>query len=150
MFRLYIVLALISLYIIPLGNMAITTNSPVVANNDSTRNIFENIRGSIYNAHESQTDNDPLVTADNSTISGDINSLRWCALSRDLLERWGGPISYGDTIYVESECDYAPEYFIGYWVVKDCMNSRYENSIDFLVEAGSYYLRFKHCLVIKY
>ena len=89
--------------------------------------------GTIYNAVESQCDADPLVTADNSKINLKVlktGSLRWVALSRDLLKRWGGPYNYGDTIHVY----HTDNRIRGKWVVHDTMNARFKKRIDFLVD----------------
>lgn len=91
-------------------------------------------RATTYNPDPAQCDSDPLTTADNSTI--DLNklkdgTLRWVALSRDLLSRWGGCFNYGDTITVESV---SKPQINGDWVVRDCMNARYKKSLDFLFD----------------
>ena len=89
------------------------------------------LTGTVYNAVPGQTDDSPLVTADNSRIDlHELNSgnLRWCALSRDLLSRWDGPFNYGDLIMVEGAGHMA-----GIWAVHDTMNKRYTSYIDFLV-----------------
>lgn len=98
---------------------------------------YANVVGTVYYAVEAQCDDDPLITADSSIIDPDnVNELRWCALSRDLINQhdkwrnWNGKIKFGDTIYVESD----HEGINGYWVVHDTMNARYKNSIDFLVD----------------
>jgi len=102
------------------------------------------VTATVYEAVPSQTDDTPLYTADGSHIDPDrIPSLRWCAVSRNLLKRWGGPYDYGDTIYVEiPEIDpiwgnnlLYKKYgnmVNGYWVIHDTMNKRYKNYMDFL------------------
>ena len=97
------------------------------------------IRATTYNPVSSQCDNDPLTTADGSKIdliSLQRQEIRWVALSRDLLCRWGGPFNYGDTISVFSieNCQ-----INGDWIVHDCMNARYDKSIDFLFDANNNY-----------
>ena len=90
-------------------------------------------RASTYNAVVSQCDSDPLNTADMSridTVKLKLGLIRWCALSRDLLSRWGGIVDYGDTITVKSRNPRIK----GEWAVHDCMNARYKNSIDFLFD----------------
>jgi hypothetical protein len=90
------------------------------------------ITGTYYHAVAAQCDATPLITADNSKI--DLvklkdKKIRWVALSRDLLARWGGPFNYGDTIKVSQ----GSEKVNGLWVVHDSMNRRFKNRIDFLV-----------------
>ena len=86
-------------------------------------------RATTYWCTESQCDSNPYTTADGSIIDPQ-SPQRFVALSRDLLFRWGGQFHYGDTIEV-----YSNEHpnINGLWRVSDCMNSRYEMSIDFLL-----------------
>lgn len=94
-------------------------------------------RASTYNAMVSQCDSDPFNTADMSridTVKLRDGKIRWCALSRDLLTRWGGIVNYGDTISVKS---IRKPQINGEWVVHDCMNARYSNSVDFLFDADN-------------
>lgn len=82
----------------------------------------------VYSPSVGQCDDTPLVTADNSVI--DIEELkngrlRWCAVSRDLLQDY----SYGDTIYIFISDGHPKN---GQWVIHDTMNKRYSNYIDFL------------------
>lgn len=92
-------------------------------------------RATTYQPTTAQCDSDPLTTADGSKI--DPNNLkRWVALSRDLLSRWGGPFAYGDTLDIYSK-DHPN--LNGEWVVHDCMNARYEMSIDFLMSPEDNY-----------
>jgi len=86
---------------------------------------------SFYNPVSNQTDSTPLITGSQKKI--DLNKLKkgllkWCAVSPDLLKRFGGKYKYGDTIYVKSPLQYK-----GKWIIEDCMNRRYKNKIDFLV-----------------
>lgn len=90
-------------------------------------------RATHYNAEVEQCNADPLTTADMSRIDPVILSrgeISWCALSRDLLTRWGGEIDYGDTIIVISSKNININ---GIWVVHDTMHSRWKKTIDFLV-----------------
>ena len=108
-------------------------------------------RATTYNAVASQCDNDPFTTADGSRIYPDKlrdMKIRWCALSRDFLARWGGLFDYGDTIVVGS---FSSPQINGKWVVKDCMNKRYTNSLDFLFDSENNKPKLGVCkdLIIK-
>jgi 3D (Asp-Asp-Asp) domain-containing protein len=84
-----------------------------------------------YNPVKSQCDLDPLTTASNDKINIKklkAGKIRWIACSRNLLKRWGGDLKYGDKVYVVSK----NKNIKGYWIVKDSMNKRYKNRIDFL------------------
>ena len=89
------------------------------------------VTGTKYQPVEAQTDATPFNTADGSFIEAEKlknGELRWCALSQDLLWYRGGRFRYGDSLYVHSE----QKAIKGWWIVHDCMNSRYTNRIDFL------------------
>lgn len=108
-------------------------------------------RATTYNPVSSQCDSNPLTTADGSLI--DLaklkdQSLRWVALSRDFIARWGGLFDYGDTIQVGS---FSSPQINGFWVVKDCMNKRYSNSLDFLFDSDNNKPKLGVCkdLIIK-
>ena len=95
--------------------------------------VEHSVTVTVYHAVESQTDDTPHILADGTVI--DINragEYRYCALSRDLLERWHGPYSYGDVIHLEGAGA-----FSGKWIVKDTMNKRFTNRVDLLVDASS-------------
>jgi 3D (Asp-Asp-Asp) domain-containing protein len=104
------------------------------------------LTATVYNPTESQCDSTPLITACNSKIN--LKKLRkkqikWVALSRDLLKRWGGQIEYGDSIYVLSGSKK------GWWIVKDTMHKRYKNRIDFLTYNEKYFKEEIRILVKK-
>jgi hypothetical protein len=72
-----------------------------------------------------------LTTADNSHINlEDLyeGKIRWIAVSQDLLEKNGGTLNYGETIYLCS----SNKLVTGAWVIHDCMNRRYTSRIDIL------------------
>jgi hypothetical protein len=85
----------------------------------------------IYNPVRGQCDDDPLVTASNRKIdlarlrNGD---LRWMALSREMLSRWGGELKYGDTLTVNAG-DNAID---GEWIIQDTMAKRFSKHGDLL------------------
>ena len=108
-------------------------------------------RATTYNPVASQCDSNPLTTADGSLI--DLaklkdQSLRWVALSRDFISRWGGLFHYGDTIVVGS---FSSPQINGEWILHDCMNARYSNPVDFLFDARNNKPKLGICndLVIK-
>src|SRR5687768_17357585 len=89
-----------------------------------------NVTASVYFPVKSQTDDSPLITADNSKINPlKPRKHRWIAVSRNLLRRWGGSIDYGDTLKVTG----ISKRMDGHYVVRDTMNKRIRNRIDILV-----------------
>lgn len=69
-----------------------------------------------YRSVPEQTDSSPYYTS-----IGERVHPHGVAVSQDLLKRRGGPINYGDILYIED---------IGFKVVNDCMNARHKNHID--------------------
>ena len=120
-------------------NVYPTDNKPKFISNPFTP-IYDtlDVNITIYNPTKAQTNGNPLETADGSIIDLKMLSkgdLRWCAASRNLLDRWGGPISYGDSIFIMS----TDRNIRGWWKVHDTMHSRFTNYIDLLVPVNSVY-----------
>ncbi|MHA6250250.1 hypothetical protein ACXYMU_20110 [Pontibacter sp. CAU 1760] len=88
------------------------------------------VSASVYFPVPGQTDSSPFITADGSRINkNNPKKHRWIAVSRDLHSRWGGDISYGDSVKVtglSKELD-------GLYIVRDIMNRRIRKRIDILV-----------------
>ncbi|WP_377509701.1 hypothetical protein [Pontibacter locisalis] len=88
------------------------------------------VSASIYHPEPSQTDSTPYITADGSRINKrDPKKHRWIAVSRDLHTRWGGDISFGDSLWVTGISDELD----GLYIVRDVMNQRIHKQIDLLV-----------------
>jgi len=102
--------------------------------------------GTIYYPVAGQCDADPLVTADMTRVNPHkVKEQRIVALSRNLIKRWGGNISYGDTILVTGG---ASKEYLGEWYVHDTMNERFEDYLDFMVPKGTRLVKFDS-LIIK-
>ena len=75
----------------------------------------------VYHAVPEQTDDDPFTTADGTTWDTEtIAGQRIAALSREMLDRWGGPVEYGDAILVEIP----GSDLSGVWWVRDTMANK--------------------------
>ena len=83
-------------------------------------------RLSVYNPIGSQTDSTPLITASIDTIDTNTYNNDWIAISRDLHVKYGGLLSFGDSIYIYGKEDK----FKGLFIVRDLMNKRFKNSMD--------------------
>ncbi len=87
-----------------------------------------------YRSIPTQTDDSPFYTS-----IGEHVNVHGVAVSRDLLDRWGGPIHYGDVIFIED---------VGYKVVNDTMHERWTNRVDVWVETldkeHRFYSKFKN------
>lgn len=110
--------------------------------------VIHKVTGTYYHAETGQTDARPLETADGSQISQSklrSGSLRWIALSRDLIDRHGGHFSYGDSIYI-----YHPDIRLrGWWILHDTMNRRFKNRIDFLIDKATVFPRLTEGILIS-
>lgn len=90
------------------------------------------VTATVYSAQKQQTDSEPFITADNSRITRHYSSKnRWMALSRDMLQNWGGKFAFGDSVEVSG---ISPE-LDGTYVIHDTMNRRMHRTIDLLVSA---------------
>ena len=84
----------------------------------------------MYRPTRYETDSSPNITADGTRINiSKAGSYRYIAVSRDMLTRWGGPFDYGDYVVIEGTKDHD-----GIWQIKDTMNPRFTNRIDFLCD----------------
>jgi hypothetical protein len=88
----------------------------------------------VYNPTVGQCDKTPLITASNAKIDLEKlgrQELRWMALSRDLLKRWKGNFSYGDTVRVVA----GDPQIDGLWIIQDNLNRKYKNRGDLLFDS---------------
>lgn len=76
-----------------------------------------------YRSVKEQTDDSPFYTANGDHVCRD-----GVAVSQDLLKRNGGPLDFGDLVYIEG---------IGIKRINDVMNSRYKNRFDVWVKTYS-------------
>ena len=115
---------------------------------ESLLNIEQyDVTATMYHPVKGQTDKTPHITADGTRIdTRNAGKYRFVALSRDLLKRWGGSFDYGDYIIVEG-CNGK---YDGIWQVKDTMNARFNNRIDFLCSKGANPIKFDNAVIYKY
>ena len=75
-----------------------------------------------------QTDSTPNITADGTHIRiSKASEYKFVALSRNLLNRWGGPFDYGDFILIKGTY-----YKDGVYQVRDTMDPKWVNMVDIL------------------
>lgn len=100
---------------------------------EAAQTLVYTVTATAYQPVVSQTDDEPLVTADNSNIKPHYSSdTRWMALSRDLLARWGGDFQYGDQVLVSG---ISPQ-LDGVYTVHDTMNKRHRHCMDILTHVS--------------
>lgn len=113
---LFIGCVLLKIFRVPLK-----TSSIVVDQSIMLKGVFLGaMTATSYRSVPEQTDSSPFITATGGRVHRD-----GVALSRNLLKRWGGPVSYGDIIYIEN---------IGFKVANDTMNKRHLNHVDIWVK----------------
>ena len=115
--------------------------------NDSLRikldNIFEygiEVDVTMYRPTRQETDSTPNITADGTKIKiSEASRYRFVAVSRNLLERWGGFLNYGDFVLLKDA-----GHKDGIYRVKDTMNARWVNVVDILESPGTNPYKFKN------
>jgi len=112
----------------------------LVIENDSLKirldNIFEygiEVDVTMYRPTIQETDSTPNITADGTKIKiNEASRYRFVAVSRNLLERWGGFLNYGDFVLLKDA-----GHKDGIYRVKDTMNARWVNVVDILESPGT-------------
>jgi len=93
-----------------------------------------------YQPKRKQTDASPW-----STSIGERVTIRGCAVSQDMLAENGGPLHYGDLLFIEH---------VGFRFVNDCMNKRIQHGLDLWVPdhaaEHNVYLKFHNGLANIY
>ena len=108
--------------------------------------IFKQVKATMYHPVEEQCDDTPLITADGSKIDPyKVSDWNWIAVSQHMLTRNGGPLNYGDTVYI-----FGTEQKDGMYIVKDCMNKRKTNQIDFLESLGTPQYRYDNVVLARF
>ena len=108
--------------------------------------IFEQVKATMYHPVEEQCDDTPLITADGSKIDPyNVSNWNWIAVSQHMLTRNGGPLNYGDTVYI-----FGTKHKDGMYVVKDCMHKRKTNQIDFLESLGTPQYRYDNVVIARF
>ena len=107
-----------------------------------TNKISYKVTVTTYNPTKEQCDSTPNITADGTKIKPwRATDYRYVALSRDLLDRWGGPFNYGDYIVIEGT-----DGWDGIYQVRDTMNPKWTNRVDILTTNS----RFKYNNITMY
>ena len=107
-----------------------------------TNKISYKVTVTTYNPTKEQCDNTPNITADGTRIKPwRATDYRYVALSRELLDRWGGPFNYGDYIVIEGT-----DGWDGIYQVRDTMNPKWTNRVDILTTNS----RFKYDNITMY
>ena len=109
-------------------------------------NVFT-VTGTMYSPTLEQCDATPNITADGTKINPKLASnYRYVALSRDLLERWGGPFEYGEYVAIEGTNNGKHD---GVWQVKDTMSPKWIKRIDFMMTNGTKPFKYNGIKITK-
>ncbi len=118
------------------------------SNSDAYRDALRSkaipVTATIYQPVPEQCDDDPHITADGSVIDIRVpSSYNYLAVSRDLHARYGGPLSFGDKVYL---ANVGP--LDGFYEVRDLMNARWTERVDILAGMGADLARYDRAVVI--
>ena len=99
----------------------------------------------MYRPTKYETDSTPNITADGTKIKiKKASKYNFVAVSRNLLERWGGFLKYGDFILLEDA-----GHKEGVYQVRDTMNPRWVNVVDILESPGTKPYKFQNAQIFK-
>ena len=104
----------------------------ILAEHYINENTIELMYATIYRVDPKQCWGNPLITADGThidTVALNRDSIKYIAISQDMLKRNGGPFMYGDSVFINIPNNPS---FTGKYVIHDCMNKRYKRSVDIL------------------
>ena len=105
------------------------------------------VTGTMYSPTRAQCDATPNITADGTRINPQhASQYRYIALSRDLLNRWGGPFQYGEYVAIEGTQNGKHD---GIWQVRDTMNPKWIKRVDFLVTNGTRPFKYNEIKITK-
>ena len=96
----------------------------------------------MYHPVADQTDDTPNITAEGSVIKiNNASEYRYVAVSRNMLMRYGGFLTYGDYVWVDAGRK------SGVYQVRDTMASRWVNRIDILETPGVKPYKYKEASI---
>lgn len=104
----------------------------ILADHYINENTIKLMYATIYRVDPKQCWGNPLITADGThidTVALNRDSIKYIAISQDMLKCNGGPFRYGDSVFINIPNNPS---FTGKYVIHDCMNKRYKRSVDIL------------------
>ena len=104
-----------------------------------------NVTVTMYHPVSQQTDSTPNILADGTRIRvHKASEYRFIAVSRNLLKRHGGWLTYGDFVLLKGT-----NHKDGVYQVRDTMNKRFVNRIDILESPGVQPYMFQEAKIVK-
>ena len=105
-----------------------------------------NVTVTMYEPVRYQTDSTPNILADGTRIRvHKASEYRFIAVSRNLLKRHGGWLTYGDFVLLKGT-NHKKD---GVYQVRDTMNKRFVNRIDILESPGVPPYKFQKAQIVK-
>ena len=99
----------------------------------------------MYQPIREQTDSTPNILADGTRIRvHKASDYKFIAVSRNLLERFGGQFKFGDFVLLQGT--FTKD---GFYQVRDTMNPRFVDHIDILESLGVKPYKFNEAKIIK-
>ena len=133
-----------SKYIKPTTN-AVKKHITKKAIHKTKKKVKVKVIATMYNPVKDQCDSDPLITAGNYKINyKKASKHKWIAVSRDLLEYWGGRLKWGDKVRIKGA-----GHKNGIYTVVDTMNPRFTKRIDILETVGTPWYKFDNVTLEK-
>ena len=112
---------------------------------DEYRTRETNVTVTMYQPIREQTDSTPNILADGTRIRvHKASDYKFIAVSRNLLERFGGQFKFGDFVLLQGT--FTKD---GFYQVRDTMNPRFVNRIDILESPGVKPYKFDEAKIIK-
>lgn len=143
--KLILILSLVCISVGALKNKCTFIYQKADKKESVNNNIEFKVIATMYNASENQCDTDPLITAGMYKINPlKASEHKWIAVSRDLLKRWGGKLTYGDKVMLKNAGHKS-----GTYTIVDTMNKRFKNKIDVLETKGTKLYKFDNVTMIK-
>jgi len=104
-----------------------------------------NVTVTMYQPIRGQTDSTPNILADGTRIRvHKASDYKFIAVSRNLLERFGGQFKFGDFVLLQGT--FTKD---GFYQVRDTMNPRFVNRIDILESPGVKPYKYVDATIIK-
>ena len=104
-----------------------------------------NVTVTMYQPIRGQTDSTPNILADGTRIRvHKASDYKFIAVSRNLLERFGGQFKFGDFVLLQGT--FTKD---GFYQVRDTMNPRFVDRIDILESPGVKPYKFDEAKIIK-
>lgn len=113
--------------------------------NNAISREFHVVDATVYQLVPEQCDDSPDVLACNERVKIELaGKYRYLAISQDMHKRNGGHYEFGDLVEIRGCIN---EQYNGIWVVKDLMNKKWKQRIDFMVDLDALPIKETNVLI---